>query len=74
MLVGARTDIGLVRKTNEDGFPSEGNLFAVADGIGSHQAKEMAEVSLPWKVLAEFQIDGLRPDKDYLRRAFERSQ
>jgi protein phosphatase len=38
------TDVGRVRKTNEDAFVSdtEARLFAVADGMGGHSAGEVA--------------------------------
>lgn len=43
MLVVAKSDIGLVRQTNEDsyGYLSP-NLFIVADGMGGHLAGEIA--------------------------------
>jgi len=40
----AVSDVGRVRKTNEDAFISDGEvrLFAVADGMGGHEAGEIA--------------------------------
>jgi serine/threonine protein phosphatase PrpC len=39
---GAVTDIGRMRKNNEDRFLSAGRLAAVADGMGGHRAGEVA--------------------------------
>ena len=39
---GAKTDKGKVRELNEDSFLANGLVFAVADGMGGHQAGEVA--------------------------------
>ena len=39
---GAATDAGLVRGGNEDSFVAEPMVFGVADGMGGHQAGEVA--------------------------------
>ena len=51
LVLGARSDVGRVRKNNEDNFcallaPNTpvgvGGILAVADGVGGHQAGERA--------------------------------
>lgn len=39
---GAATDVGRVRDSNEDAFVAESMVFGVADGMGGHQAGEVA--------------------------------
>jgi serine/threonine protein phosphatase PrpC len=47
LLAGAATDVGMVREGNEDGFLIDDRLqlFAVADGMGGHQAGEVASAT-----------------------------
>lgn len=42
MLAKARSDIGLVRETNEDSYVCDEALCMVADGMGGHAAGEVA--------------------------------
>jgi len=39
---GATTDMGMVRQQNEDSFVAEEGLYVVADGMGGHNAGEVA--------------------------------
>lgn len=50
--VGARTDVGRVRKGNEDSYTASEPLFAVADGMGGHQGGEVAS-SLALEVIGK---------------------
>jgi len=38
----ALTDVGKKRNLNEDGYIADGDIFAVADGMGGHRAGEIA--------------------------------
>lgn len=42
MRVGAKTDVGRVRAVNQDGYLVTESVLAVADGMGGHQAGEVA--------------------------------
>ena len=52
------SDIGKVREINEDAVVEAGSLFAVADGMGGHQAGEVAS-SLALSVIEQYIEDNL---------------
>ena len=51
---GAATDVGRVRQMNEDRFLADERLFAVADGVGGHQAGEVASQTSVETLLRRF--------------------
>jgi len=51
---GAATDVGRVRQINEDRYLADEGLFAVADGVGGHQAGEVAAQTSVDTLRAEF--------------------
>ncbi len=60
------SDVGLVRPRNEDAYLLEPPLFAVADGLGGHQAGEIASRVAMETLLGEAPS---RPDPKALARA-----
>lgn len=60
MRVGAKTDIGKLREVNEDSYGYHGRLFVLADGMGGHQAGEIASAIAVETVLAA-DLVGARP-------------
>lgn len=64
MEASARTHVGLVRATNEDNYLLGNGLFAVADGLGGHEAGEIA---------SKIAVDMLKESSLYVEESGERT-
>lgn len=65
------TDVGRVRKTNQDAIIIGNGLAGVADGMGGHNAGEIASGSLCSSLIRE--TEGKEPDKDALETAIQKA-
>lgn len=79
MIYSGASDIGLVRRENEDSWIAlpEQNLFVVADGIGGQNAGEIASQTATLDLLEQFNeiasFDSLERVKDYCKKAIEKT-
>ena len=71
MRVGAMTHVGQVRTVNQDGYLAQDSILAVADGMGGHQAGEVAS-SIALEVMAEWPFDWQHPQES-LQQAMARA-
>ncbi len=63
MKVGAKTDNGKVREQNEDAYGYHDGLFVLADGMGGHQAGEIASAIAVETILnTNFDINPISPE------------
>ncbi len=69
MEASARTDVGLVRAVNEDNYLLSDVLFAVADGLGGHEAGEIAS-KMAVNMLEEYLLSSEGDPAKRLREAF----
>ena len=63
VLVGAQTDVGLVREHNEDNFFVGHQIWAVADGMGGQAAGDMASTIVSEQLRVRDSAGPLAPDE-----------
>lgn len=70
---GAATDVGRVRTLNEDSFLAQAPVFVVADGMGGHEAGEVASAEAV-AALAQLVGHAVTPDDVFARVTEARSR
>ncbi len=69
LAVCALTDIGMVRRSNQDSLICAGNLFGVADGMGGHLGGEIASGLARDTLVAR--LKGAEPSEEALRAGID---
>ena len=73
MRFALRTDVGCVRALNEDAAYAGENLFIVCDGMGGHNAGEVASAMTVSALTQALCAEDVTPGIRALRRAVERA-
>ncbi len=69
-VIASRTDVGKIRKTNQDAVILGSGLAGIADGMGGHNGGEIASGELRDSLLRE--AEGQQPDKEVLEQMIQR--
>ena len=69
-VIAFRTDVGKIRKTNQDAVILGSGLAGIADGMGGHNGGEIASGELRDRLLRE--AEGQQPDKEVLEQMIQR--
>jgi protein phosphatase len=73
MKIGTKTDTGKVREQNEDSYGYRDHLFVLADGMGGHQAGEIAS-AIAVQTILDTQFTGKLPEDTIKEAVFKANQ
>ncbi len=68
---GLKTDVGRVRKANQDAVSADGSIFVVADGMGGHQGGEEASAIAVGSILNSGPVETVEELADAVSKANE---